>query len=469
MNIFLFHRDLRLQDNTSLIQQIKQEKTITPIFIFPPEQINKTKNKYFNNNSVQFMIESLHDLYNSISKYNGKLYFFNDDTLTVLKNIHKITKINSIAFNFDYTPFALKRDNSIKKWCSDNNIKCIIHEDYLLYDILTGSTLKKDNTPYKVYTPFKNYCLKNLKVRPINKFNKFIFTKNTNLHNIKGYLTIKEINKFYTNNEYINVHGGRVNALKILKNIKNFKNYNNCRDMLNYNTTYLGAHNHFTTVSIREVYYKIFNELGKNNDLINELHWRDYYSNIVYYFPDTLGKQIGKKNLSFKSKMDKLKWKNNNTLVEKWKKSQLGIPICDAAMRQLLITGHQHNRARMITSCVLTKLLLCDWRIGEYYFATKLVDYSPIQNNCGWQWQIGGIDPQQVSRIFSPELQSIKFDKDCKYIKKWLPELKNVPNEHIHNWSEYHKEYLKNGIKYYPPAFDYSKARKYFLDVYKKI
>ena len=154
--IFIFTRDLRLEDNIPLIQALKDNDYVLPIFVFNPEQITD-ENSYKSNNSVQFMVESLHELSETIKEKSGKLYFYYGDTLTVLKKIHNDIGINSLAYNIDYTPFAVKRDNELRKWTKDNNIILYEKEDYVLYDILEGHTNKKDNTPYLVYTPFKNH------------------------------------------------------------------------------------------------------------------------------------------------------------------------------------------------------------------------------------------------------------------------------------------------------------------------
>lgn len=455
LNIFLFHRDLRIIDNTTLIDQCINEENITPIFIFTPEQINQKKNKYFSNGSVQFMIESLHELSNSIEK---KLYFFYGDNLKVIKKIHKKIGINSIGWNIDYTPYARKRDNDLKELCNKLNIKVYEKEDYVLYNILDGQGLKKDDTPYTVYTPFKNYCLSNLKVRDINKFKNFKFKKSSDIEKIKYYIDKKEIDNFYENNENIHIYGGRLNGLKILKNIKNFKDYSEMRDYLTYKTTFLSSHNHFSTVSIREVYHSIVDVFGKNCNLIMEILWREFYLHLYYHFPYMLQGQIYEKNnLLFKNKFNEIKWNYDETLFEKWCNGQLGIPIVDAAIKQLNTINYMHNRMRMVTASVATKILLLPWYLCEKYFASKLQDYDPIMNNAGWQWTIGGVDPQNALRIFSPKNQSLKFDPDCIYIKTWLPELENIPNVDIHNWETSYKKYDNIYIK---PIIDYSSQRK---------
>jgi deoxyribodipyrimidine photo-lyase len=463
INIFLHHRDLRIIDNTTLIEQTKNELDIISIFIFTPEQINKKKNKYFSDASVQFMCESLHELSEDIKNKKGKLYFFKGDNLKVLKDIHKKIGINSIGWNIDYTPYAKQRDQNIKQWAINNNIKLYTKEDYVLYNILEGQTTKKDKTPYQIFTPFKNYCMENLKVREIDNFNKFNFSKSINLEKSKYHINENDIDNFYIYNPNINVRGGRDNGLKILNNINDFKDYTKKRDFLTYNTTFLGAHNQFSTISIREVFFKFYNNKG----LINELHWRDFYTNIIYYFPKVLDGQINKKNKSFKEKYDKIKWSDNQTLWNKFINAQTGFPIIDASIKQLYTKNFMHNRCRMIVSMFLTKILHIDWREGEKWMATHLVDYSAIQNNSGWQWSSStGTDSQPYFRIMNPWTQTEKYDSECEYIKTYIPELKNVSNNDILN---YYKPEVYNRINYFKPIVDFSEERKKTIQIFKQI
>jgi deoxyribodipyrimidine photo-lyase len=464
MNIFIFHRDLRIIDNTTLIKQIKEEKNITPIFIFTPEQILSKNNKYFSNNSVQFMIETLHELNETIREQNGEIYFFMGDTIKILDSINKEFNINSIGYNIDYTPYAKKRDKTIDEWAQDNKISMYKEEDYAMHNILSNETLNKTNTCYLVFTPFKNHCIKNLTVRKPNNFNLFNFTKNNKLKQNKYY--IENIDNFYTKNNNINVNGGRINGLKILSNINKWTNYNKERDYLTYKTTFLGSHNHFSTVSIREVYHKILDKLGKNSGLINELYWRDFYINITNFNPQILEGQIKGKNKALKDKYNLIKWSYNKKLFKLWCDGKTGFPIIDAAMNQLNITGFMHNRCRMIVASFLCKDLHIDWRLGEKYFATKLIDYDPMSNSGGWQWCAStGADSQPYFRIFNPWSQQIKFDSECIYIKKWVPELVDVPNADIHNWFNVHTNYNI----YIKPIINHSEEKIKTLKIYKSI
>lgn len=456
MNIFIHHRDLRINDNTTLIKMSNEVKDIIPIFIFTPEQIDKSKNKYCSNILVQFMCESLIELKNEYKQNKSILNFYYGNSLDVIKELHKKYTINNIGFNVDYSPFAKKRDKEIIKWSNTNNITIFYEEDMLLIPIMSGNTLKKNNEPYKVFTPFKNYLKTTYKIEDVN--NKKIKLKNKSLK-IKTSIDAKYFNNFYEEENNLNVKSGRKEGLKKLNLVKEQKQYNKMRNFLTYETTNLSAYINLGLLSIREVYYKILEKLGKHNNLIDELYWRDFYYNILYFFPHVVGK-------SFNVKYDKIKWNNNKTKFKKWCDGKTGFPVVDACMRQMNITGYMHNRGRMIVASFLTKDLLIDWRWGEKYFATKLLDYNISANNGGWQWAAGsGTDAQPYFRIFNPWTQSSNFDKNCEYIKNWVPELKDVENKDIHNWF---KTYNKYKIDYPEPIVNHDDERKNTLKIYKK-
>jgi deoxyribodipyrimidine photo-lyase len=390
------------------------------------------------------------------------------DNVKVLKAIHRKEGIESIGSNTDYSPYAKKRSEEIQKFCKKEGIEFYEKEDHVLYDILGGQTNKKDNSPYVVFTAYKNHCFKDLKVREVDGFKSFKFQK---MENNKYVIDEKHIDDFYEDNPDINVHGGRKNGLKILKNIDDFKDYSKKRDTLTYKTTFLGAYNKFGPVSIREVYWAMEKKLGKHSGLINELLWRDYYMMITHNFPYVLKGQISGKNISYKKEYDNIKWSNNKKWFEAWCEGTTGFPVVDASMKQLNTIAYLHNRCRMIVASFLTKDMHIHFTQGEKYFATKLVDYDPMSNNGGFQWcASSGTDAQPYFRIFNPWTQQEKFDKDCEYIKKWLPELKDVPAKDIHNWykPEVHEKWLNQGVKYYKPILDHDEERKVTLKLYKE-
>jgi deoxyribodipyrimidine photo-lyase len=448
--IFIFRRDLRIIDNKGFNYAMNNYKNIIPIFIFTPEQIT-SKNKYKSDNAIQFMIESLKELDTKLINYKSKLHIFNNDNISVLKYISSKINISNIVFNMDYTPYSIKRDDDIKKFCDNNNINCKIIEDYLLKPI--GIMNKKDGDPYTIFTPFKNNGLKYDIDRPINNTIKNLITTNK----------LKEDNYIkYNINNNILIHGGRNNGIKQLNKLNKQSKYNDDRNTLSISTSHLSAYIKFGCISIREVYWKICDNLGKTNLLLSQLFWREFYFYIVYYFPRVL------KGENFNKKYDGIKWVLNKKHLYAWCNGNTGYPIVDAGMRELNTTGYMHNRARLITSNFMNRILGLNWRDGELYYATKLTDYDPSINNGNWGWiSSTGVDPKPYfQRLFNPWLQSKKFDPNTEYIKKWIPSLKDIPAKEIHNWDQYCNKY---NIDYCNPIIDYTSSRKRSIQQYKSI
>lgn len=450
-NIFIHTRDLRINDNTTLIAQSNIEQgSIVPIFVFIKKQIDPKVNKYFSNNMVQFMIESLDELDDSYKKKGSKLHFFEaDDYDEVFDKINRKKEINSIGMNFDYSPYAKKRQDAIKKWCDKKSIVFHCYEDQVLYPLLEGNTLNGSEQAYKVYTPFKRHVSKK-RVASINTYNKFTFNK------IDG-IGSMNIHKFYKTNPDIMLHGGRKLGLKQLAKVpKEQKNYKQKRDCLMYETTFLSAYINLNVISIREVY-----DVCKFSEgIVSELIWRDFYLNILYFYPDVVGN-------SMTPKYDNIEWRYNNKDFDIWSEGMTGYPIVDAAMRQMNTSGYMHNRCRMIVASFLTKNLLIDWRWGEQYFANMLTDYNISSNNGGWS-SVTGNAPHSLPyfRVFNPWSQQKKYDLNCNYIKRWIPELRNIPPDDIHNWETKYIEY--EDVNYPKPMIDYKKSREEGLRVYKK-
>jgi deoxyribodipyrimidine photo-lyase len=400
------------------------------------------------------MCECLDELDNDFKKLNSRLVYFYDDPTTILERLLKKYNIDAIFMNMDYTPFATKRENVIRKLCNKYTKDFIVLEDYLLTGkdkIMNGS-----NEPYVKFTPFLNNA-KNYKVDNVNTYKPENFVKKS----LKfDHEYTKSIHKFYAKNNNIAVNGGRSHALSILRKITNFNDYSKTRDVPSMQTTKLSAYLKFNVVSIREVYNLFKKKLSKSNKLITQLYWREFYMLIMHHFPQVIGH-------SLKVKYDKIPWKNDTKLFNLWKNGKTGFPIVDAGMRELNTTGYMHNRCRMIVSNFLIKILHIDWRLGERYFATQLVDYDPANNNGGWSWNHGGVDSQPYFRWFSPFAQAKKFDPECEYIKKWIPELINVDNKDILEWDT---KYIKYDKTDYPkPIVDVKKEIVITMKYYAKI
>ena len=453
-SIFIFRRDLRLEDNTGLLKAMKESKKIIPLFIFTPEQIEK--NEYKSNNALQFMINSLEELENEIKERGGQLQIFKGKHEEIITNIINEINPNAIYVNKDYTPYSKERDKKIKKICKEKNVEFIQNTDYVLNG--PEEILKDDGKPYTIFTPyFRKANQKEIRNPEKNKKNNF-YKGNIKGDNIN---LLKEIKP--KENHSIKVKGGRKEALAILNKIKEHNNYKQERDIPEKDaTTHLSAHIKFGTISIRETYEKIKKEFGETHELIRQLYWHDFFTQISHHFPNVFRE-------NFHKKYDKLKWDNDEKKFSAWCEGKTGFPIVDAGMRELNKTGYMHNRTRMIVASFLTKDLRIDWRWGEKYFAQKLVDYDPSVNNGSWQWAAStGCDAQPYFRIFNPWLQQKKFDPDCEYIKKWIPELKELTAKEIHNISEQNTKHRT--LNSYPePIINHKEEKEKTLEMFKNI
>ena len=461
-SIFIFRRDYRLHDNISLIISLQQSNIVIPIFIFTPQQL--VNNEYKSNNCVQFMVESLQELNNDLKKVNSRLFFFYGEPHMIIQKIVNVIEVDALFTNRDYSPYSKMRDELIKTTCTSNNIHFLQFEDALLHDV--GSIVNSSGTIYIKFTPYFNQTKKVKVTEPIKNYYKNYYNKR---NKIKGEY-ISDIHKFYKYNDNISVHGSRIRALKILNDLDNFKHYNVNKNFLSMPTTKLSAYIKFGLVSIREVYHKFKQVLGPKNDLLKQLYWRDFYYNILEYYPNILSNNLKQKYFkdSYKS-VPFITYKTANKQQkewwDKWTNGTTGFPLVDAAMRELNVTGFMHNRGRMIVASLLTKNMFFHYAEGEKYFAQHLVDYDPANNNGGWQWTAStGTDSMPYFRVFNPFAQSKKYDPDCTYIKKWIPELKNVLNDDIHTWSISYKNY----DTYYEPMLDYTNTKGKCIKLFRK-
>lgn len=465
-SLFIFHRALRIVDNIALTEAIKQSDHVIPIFIFTPEQISSS-NKFRSLFIVKFMIDALIDLDNTLRLLGSKLYIFYGKQHIVLRQILKNDPdINTVYINKDYTPYAIKRENDLKNITEKENRKIEIYEDYLLHHI--NKIQNKSGTFYSVFTPFYNEALKHDVIKPVI-IKKYNFIKKTYIiPNENMFDNMKKICK-YDNTELSDFIASRAVGVKRVNNITNFKQYDKTRNTLSTETTRLSPYIKFGLVSIREVYHRIKTLYGIYHPLIRQLYWREFYYNLSYNRQDIL-----ESSLSFRESYDNITWKKNSDaqkLFELWKRGETGYPIVDAGIRELNTTGYMHNRARLITSNFLVKHLFIDWREGEKYFASKLIDYDPSVNNGNWQFTSGsGADSQPYFRMMNPWLQQEKHDKDCVYIKMWIPEIAGVPDEHIHTWYDVYQDYIDSGVTYPKPCkvYNYVELKKESKKVYSK-
>jgi deoxyribodipyrimidine photo-lyase len=451
-SLFIFRRDLRLYDNSGLIKALAESKSVIPCFIFDPKQVGE-KNTYRSQNAIQFMVESLQDLNEQLEKHNGTLFLFYGDPHQIVKDLIKEEEIDAVFCNRDYTPFSIKRDEAIKHVCATHNVAFEQTNDLLLHqpeDVKTGS-----GTPYSVFTAFYKNAHKIPIAEPRSIKDPSFYT-----HKIKNSSHSSIYKKIMTEeNTALAVRGGTTRGLHILKNLAHQEHYSKERDFPALDSTsHLSSHLKFGTLSIRQVYHSMGKTLGYTHPLLRQLFWRDFFTHVAYHSSFVFGS-------AYHEKYNAITWENNRSKFNAWREGLTGFPIVDAGMRQLNTTGFMHNRVRMIVASFLVKDLHIDWQWGEQYFAQQLVDYDPCVNNGNWQWAAStGCDAQPYFRIFNPWLQQQKFDPDCIYIKKWVPELQGIPAKIIH---ALHKQDGAQPKGYPRPICDHAQESALAKKIYK--
>jgi deoxyribodipyrimidine photo-lyase len=466
-SLFLFHRDLRLADNTALLQAFTESDRVILAFIFPPEQIDPVRNPYFSHPAVQFMCESLIELR---SEFHGKIgvHVFKGDNVATLEQIKRHVSFQSMYQNEDYSVYAQKRDAEIRKWCGRNSVEYKSAEDYGLFPFKEGLVEDADGQrPYTVLAQFYNRYLKDLDVRKTAKF-KQDWKDRIIGDRIPNELSDSDIRQLYRENPDIAERAGRREGLQIIGRLKKFNDYKDTRDFpaLEDGTTRVSAHLKFGTISVREFYWACVRAFGtRDHPLIRELIFREFYMKIYASRPEL------QRGTAFHNDLDKhIPWRYVKKDMEAWRQGRTGFPLVDAGMRQLNTINWCHNRVRMLVASVATKYLLLDWRECARWFYTKLVDADTFSNTAGWGWASStGVDATLYFRApFNPFIQSKKFDKDCSYIKRYVPELRDVPATDIHKWYDPKVRAKYPSIAYPAPIVDYKEASARAIRVFKE-
>ena len=399
MNIFWFRRDLRLEDNHGLFQALSQPDGVLPIFIFDANILEKLPKSDARVNFIHQLLTNINAQLTAIGK---SLAVFHGNPADVFEKLASENKIQNVFTNHDYEPYARSRDLAVFQVFKKHNIGFKTFKDQVIFE--KSEVTKDDGTPYVVYTPFSRKWKDALKNNPFQHFSSEKFLENIIIHQYP----LLSLDTIGFSASDIKVPNFDVSPTLI-------QNYEATRNFPSLNkTSFLGAYLRFGAVSVRQMVAKA--QAQENETFLKELIWREFFMQIMWHFPHT-------HNKSFKPKYDRIEWNNNEVDYQKWCEGKTGYPFVDAGMRELNKTGHMHNRVRMIVASFLCKHLLIDWRWGEAYFAEKLLDFELASNVGNWQWAAGsGVDAAPYFRIFNPTEQIKKFDKDLKYIKKWIPE-----------------------------------------------
>lgn len=425
ISIFWFRRDLRLHDNKALFHALQSEEKILPIFIFDIDILEKIPK---DDARISFIYSELKAMNKHLEAHETEIKMFYGNPKEVFKSLMKNYTIVKVFTNHDYEPYAIKRDLEIKEVVSTSKIDFQTYKDQVIFE--KNEITKKDGKPYVVYTPYSKKWLEKYETNKPENYPSEDLLDRLYKKTKSETLTLSDIGFIET-------------SIPIKNYIFNSRIINEYEETRNFpaldNTSKLGPHLRFGTVSVRQMVSRA--DAYENKIFLKELIWREFFMQILWHFPET------HKN-SFKSKYDRIIWRNNEKEFKKWCEGNTGYPMVDAGMRQLNKTGFMHNRVRMLVGSFLCKHLLIDWRWGEAYFAEKLHDYEMSSNVGNWQWVAGtGVDASPYFRIFNPTTQIQKFDKSLAYIRKWVPD---------------HQE-----LTYPVPIVEHKFARERCLDTYK--
>ncbi len=423
--IFWFRRDLRVEDNAALYYALQQQQNVLPIFIFDKNILDKLEDK--TDKRVEFIYQTITQLKAALQQLGSDVKVFYDTPDKVFATLTENFNIIQVYANHDYETYGVERDERIGNFLLKKKISFHTYKDQVIFE--KDEVIKDDGTPYTVFSPYARKWRAQLKP--------YFYKSYPTQKYFKNFATEKADPIISLTSMGFKASGVTFPTSQLNEEIA--KKYTVQRDFPAIEgTTKLGLHLRFGTISIRQLTQKA---IHLNETYLNELIWRDFYHMILHHFP-----HVGK-GFSFKKNYDAIPWRNNMDDFEKWCKGETGYPIVDAGMRELNATGFMHNRVRMIVASFLTKHLLLDWRLGEAYFAQKLLDFDFAANNGGWQWaSSSGCDAAPYFRIFNPALQTKKFDPELKYIRKWVPEFED--------------------FNYTKPIVIHEEARKRCLEVY---
>lgn len=424
--ILWFRRDLRISDNAALHAAASTGAPVVPLFVFDNDLLERLPS---DGAVFDFQSSALRELKANLENLGSQLIIRRGQVQDVHKRIIQENSPAALYFNRDYEPYATRRDEEVRRLYASHGIEVRSFKDHVMqepHEVLTG-----DGKPYVVFTPFANAWRRLPEPSPFTTPSR-LTTPDIKSDPIPGVAELKKRTLIPSPA----FHGGESEARKRWKAFlsHHIEEYQRGRDFPGIRgTSQMSPYLRFGCISVRSMISdcrQLEREMTGDQSIgigkyVDELIWREFYQSVLYHFPRLL-------ESNYRQEFDRMPWRFNEILFEAWKNGRTGYPLVDAGMRELSQTGWMHNRVRMVVASFLTKDMMHDWRLGAQYFEEKLMDIETASNNGGWQWSAStGVDPRPL-RIFNPRLQSERFDPDGTYIKRFVPELKNVPLRYIH-------------------------------------
>lgn len=462
-----FRKDLRLHDNPALVEACLHYDHVICIYI------NDTSLTYQLGNAQRWWLHhSLTHLQNSLQQEQTQLILRQGSAEKIISELVLTEHIDAVFWNRCYEPDAITRDTQLKSLLKEQSVQVYTFNASLLNEPWTIQT--NNQTYFKVFTPYWKRCLSTMQLRSVLAKPKLKPYKKLPSDHLTDWQLLPTWPHQFAEYWQPSEDGAKQKLENFIEHA--LMNYHTSRDdPAQAGTSRLSPHLHFGEISPVQIWQAIAQALARNSRFIQaseryfaELGWREFSYYLLYHFP-----ALPEEN--FRSQFNTFSWQTEPQLLSAWQKGWTGYPIVDAGMRELWITGTMHNRVRMITASFLTKHCLIDWRAGAAWFLDTLLDADLASNSASWQWVAGcGADAAPYFRIFNPILQSEKFDPQALYLKKWLPELKDLPTKFIHQpWlatsAILKQAQVELGSTYPEPILDLQACRQRALEAYKQI
>ena len=476
LSLVLFQDNLRLADNPALASAIDAGDAILPLYILDDETPGAWR---LGGASRWWLHHSLEALSRALKAIGGKLTLRHGETIGELKTIFESHDVSAVYFQRGYAPWSANLEAGLKALCDDAGVSCKRYGGHLLFEPETIRT--KQGNPYTVFSPFWRACQEAPTPAAPLPAPKKIVSPSDQITDLslealdllpKGVDWTGGLAATWTPGE----KGARNRLLRFIDNGLEGYKANRDKPADPQGTSYLSPHLRFGEISPRMIWGQVMSVLDQRPSLSNngmhflrELAWREFSYHLLFNTPDLPEHPL-------RDNFAQFPWGEvEPTLLKQWQKGKTGFPIVDAGMRQLWETGYMHNRVRMIVASFLVKDLLVHWREGENWFWDTLVDADIANNSASWQWVAGcGADAAPYFRIFNPVLQGEKFDPSGDYVRRFVPELRDLPEKYIHKPWEAPRDVLAQagvtlGDTYPEPMVDRKITRQRALDAYATI